>query len=283
MNLNSNMRAPYYIDNSFSGQIKRKEIARNIELQQEKMQIILPRFHVNSIKPYSMSNYVSFDVTYVLYNKSKSTMRVPIEFLALNIHKPVVKINGEKVNYKLVENKKNLIEFYKKLKKHRLNWKPKIYKYYKSRVEGLKYQDYDRKFVPKELQFDAFGFTVELKPGVNKLNVYLNYKSTFIDEGTPNYNTFNSSRAVFGFDYLFYPALSWKKSSDFKLNIEVELPDFIKRGNIGDDYFEAQYNSNLKFSAEYDNRNHKTILKAEYDDFPADIFTLLFNKGKERD
>jgi hypothetical protein len=98
-----------------------------------------------------------------------------------------------------------------------------------------------------------------------------------LHEGHYGYGTgFGIHGAVFGFDYLFYPAREWRRAPGFKLTVTLRVPDHRVRHWYGDRCERYAWRSNLALVDRSRRDVNALDLAGAFADLPADIFTLLF-------
>ncbi len=213
-------------------------------------------------------------------------------------------MNGAVLQVTAKQNPAFAKEFIVKISEHRLVWNTANYRHYLDRAQYVfQYLDdqgyWDpntnwlaelKKMVPGDARlhelffenyaqwrtndFSDYGFSMTLRPGLNELRV--KYSQVLaINERTSGYGPVRVLNSVIGFDYLLYPALSWKLADGFLFEVEVSVPDFRKRGLFFTRYFQPKITTNLEFEDFYDARSRIHRYRGEYRGYPADVFTFL--------
>jgi hypothetical protein len=306
----SNMRAPYRLEGYYSSHPLVAEINTNLILKGEELNIIFPKIILDKYSPHSEKSLSDVSATYFINNKSDKTISLPVSFMGVNVKNFYVKLNDQILEIKQEENKKLDVEFYKKFITQRFKWNNNGHinfinhlKYVVSTQTNTphsdvtleqilkiidKLSDHDNEIVKRFIErysnkLNVISFTLNLKSGENKLAVSYKQGLNF-EERDSRYGSASLIKAIFNFDYLLYPALTWKAADDFKLKINVILPDIKEeRAFIYKDRFYAlKWESNISFTQNY-NKEAKTVyLKSEFNKFPEDILSIVLRKGEQR-
>ncbi len=301
----ANVRAPYYIDQYFSGVAKVNPSLSNIYLIHEEIKALFPEFDMNGAS--ALNGKVTFDIEYIILNGSKMVIDMPAAFLGVNVEKADVYLNGTALSAQYKTDNAAGKEFLIKLSEHRIAWKGKEYDWFINSAKNIFLQgnilpendvwleslknldpgDYRlQKFVsrfdysndPAQSRFKTLAFNLNIQPGTNSLSIRYR-QGLFVNERSTRYGGIDMNKAVVGFDYLFYPALTWNLSPDFILDIKIQTMDFHDKFLIFDMWYLPHFLSNLEFRLERDSKNHMNYYKAEYGGFPAGILTFLVEKG----
>ncbi len=287
-----------YSDGFFSGSIRPVGPSDALVLTGEHLDVAFPV--LESDLP-SLKRKAMVTARYTVSNRSPAPVRVPLQFLALDLADPRVTVNGTPVPAGLVEDRAAGSEFLEKLTRHRYQWEPKLYEQYfqyldavnrgegstrSSSMIGLdlqgfvaaakKTQDPARLF-PQARHFSALRFTAVFMPGRNVLEV--GYGQGLYVEGRTAYS--GGPAAHVAFDYLLYPALSWSLDPGFEMTISVRLPDMVRRGWLWDSRETASHRTNLTMAASHDGAARVTTLSARYATIPAEIFSFVIGTRPE--
>ena len=298
----ANVRAPYHADGAYSGHPEISPVSQ-IFLAGENLSISFPRITVDKFAPYSEQAMVDVQPEYLVINRSNTPIILPVAFLGVQMHKFSARLNGKPLEIKTEQNKTLSRDFFKKIVTQRFNWNNDAHynfisflKFHVEKKTGIPKNQQKLSDILKILEDDnvvkrlfhhyiyplaTISFRLELKPGLNSLKIRYNQRMNYNERGT-RYGSFIVERAVFTFDYLLYPALSWKTTQDFKLKIAVILPDIKEERIFKDRYYALKYDSSVNLAAVYQPSERNVVLTGEFPNFPQEIFAMVLKKGVRR-
>ena len=86
---------------------------------------------------------------------------------------------------------------------------------------------------------------------------------------------------VCGFEYLLYPAFTWKMNPDFELFISVALPDFQKKGWLWDSRIAPITESNITFHKTYNPETRRTTYETRSKSIPAPVLAFIVRRDQK--
>lgn len=299
----ANVRAPYYRDNHFSGSARTASNPPGLVLAHESMKILFP-----NLVERGYTGTACFEIVYVLSNLTSGTVELPVDFLGINVELPKAYFNGEALAVARTIDNELAKECAVKLSEHRSSWNTNIYRHYLDRVRYVfeyrnvnGYLDPNPNWLPElrsmraddprlhRMFFEGFAggvtnefcdyaMTLRLRPGRNVLSI--DYRQEmFLNENNAGY-AFRLIGSTVGFDYLLYPALTWKLSPGFTFDVNVDVPDFVRQGTLFRRYYRPRILSSLPLTDTYDQAAHTHHFTGNYTNYPAQIFTFLAEAGQ---
>ena len=250
----ANVRAPVSNDGDVASAIRTQEAIDSVVLEGEILSIAF-----NRILDESWGESAAVVAQYTLRNTSTAPVSLDLQFMATDIEKPVVSLNGVELPEPETSpmNATDREEALAMLKPLRSQW---------SRDD--------------EFQPQVATYRVVLEPGLNTMK--FKYKQTALFyENTTRYGMPETLGATIGLDYLLYPAKSWQVSKSFKLAVRVVIPDMLDDGWFVDDYYEPLLSANYTFEADYDETSRVTTFSGTFDEL-GDVLSLRFKWGDSR-
>ncbi len=283
----ANLRAPFQMDGLFSGALKLENGEPGLVLLGEEIRVVFPDMDIRALSP---EDTVSFTVTYEFDSRLPGEVTLPVHFIALDIQALEVALNGSPLPVEFSAEDEAKLECLKFLVHHRSSFLPEFYGRFLDRIGKKTTPDLTGEYLgnlsirdifdwqapvdTNKNDFPLAGFRITLKPGRNSL--ILTYRQRFyVEERGHGYFSAWPEKGITGIDYLLYPIRTWPPAEDFKFRVSVEIPDFHKRKLFLPSWKIPRIKSNLSLVADYDRKKHLTRLRGDFDQIPADIFTLL--------
>lgn len=265
----ANIRAPYFLDGTFTEHIRGAH--PDVVLLRERFVARLPRLVVGDRDP-RLEAPIALE--YDVENTSAAPVVLPVRFLALGADDARICLNGVEVAHERVEDDDERRAALARIEKHRCAWQA-------NEVSGRgfppcpKVDDLERAFDRRgRAPLDSLRFTVELAPGRN--TIAISYRQQLrVSEGAYGYfSGFGARGAELGFEYLLYPAKSWRRADNFRFDVRVEVPDVKAPGLFWDSYIVPEIRTNLPLKVEHMPHPAATAT-ASLSDFPAEVFAVV--------
>lgn len=274
----ANMRAPYARDGSFSEHVRGAH--PDALLMRERFVARLPSFTTGG---FDHDMDARIEVEYDIDNTSTQTLRLPVRFLAVGADDAIVRVNGAPVAVTRVADVDERRAARLRIARHRCAWQAHD-------IEGMFFRgcsgdeavdavEADRRYEDKrayaEERFDSLAFDVELVPGANTVRVEYRQHLRF-REGPHGYFTGIGVRgAQYGFEYLLYPAESWRRHDDFTFDVHVDVPHVRQRGLFSDTHLVPSLRTNLPLEIRRQPHPGTTATARLRDFFSADVLAVV--------
>lgn len=279
-------------DHHFSGNIKQVKTSDHLKLYREDIRVAFPMIELDSA---SLQKKIDVDVNYIIENQTRTAIEIPLQFLGISVSDAIVLLNGKSISFGFVKDHKAEQEFLARITEHRHQWNKRRYEQYfihldyinsgkkMSRSSSLIHMTVPEfirvaqnsenlsEIFPGAGKLNVIRFYVRLLPGKNKLTIQ--YKQGLFVEGHTSY--VGDPAFVCGFEYLLYPAFTWKMNPDFELFISVALPDFQKKGWLWDSRITPITESNLTFHKTYIPETRLTTYDMRSKSFPAPVLAFI--------
>ncbi len=261
----ANLRAPYRVDGGFGAHLDAKPAHPDLVLMHETFAASLPAFTVGEQPP----THALLDVEYTIDNRSSAPVTLPVRFLAVGAQGARIEVNGAVAPHHEARDPEEHAAAVAVIARSRCRG-----------IEGCE-PDRIRAALEHELErgaarFDSLAFDATLAPGANVIRVRYAQALT-LHEGAYGYfmrGTFGTRGARYGFDYLLFPAQSWRRAEGFWLDVRVDVADTIDRGWLGTALVPpASIDATLPLTVTRA-PHPSTTLRARLDGFPVDVFTL---------
>lgn len=275
----ANMRAPLAADGSFSEHVRGAH--PNAVLLRERFVARMPSLTVGG---FVHDLHARIDVEYDIDNTSGSVLRLPVRFLAVGADQATIRVNDASVVIDRVVDDDERRAARQRIARHRCAWSEgDITGALLRRCSGdldEHAQILDRPHAERarsgdgEERFDSLAFDVELRPGANTVRVTYRQALRF-REGPHGYFTGLGVRgAHYGFEYLLYPAETWRRADDFTFDVRIDVPHVCQRGLFSNTYLVPALRSNLPL--EIRRQPHPgTTASARLSGFSAEVLAVV--------
>jgi hypothetical protein len=283
----ANMRGPETSQGGYSGSLASR-VASDVRFHDEQLDI-----SIDAASQDVVPRYARVDALYHLENRAHDALDVPVQFLGLAIEHAKISLNGRDVDFDLHTDQGQQRDVLRRLVEHRCA-RAAAGGTFEQPLEDLLRQiggscD-DLSGVRKRIErvelhsllmhdkLETVQFTLHLVPGMNEVRVSYE-QPLFVREGEYGYfsSGFGRRGAVFGLDYLLYPARSWSLDPAFHLDVGVRLWHQKTRRLWRDRYVPQRWESNLSLVDH--NEAHASPfyeLRGKFSALPADIFSFYF-------
>lgn len=263
--LQANMRAPGYRDRALSGSPGAPPTAGRVYLMNERLRI--------QVLPLSgASDVASISVWYELDNRGEFT-RLAVVFLATGITRPRIRVNEQPPERYALGRERGVDwpDYLERLAEHRATWHPEMYPDGSGRAGELGSAE-------AVAELEHMAFDLELRPGKNVLHITYE-QPCFLNERATG-GSFHWDEAIWGVDYLLYPARSWQRAAGFELDVGITVADFQEQVWWWTNRYQAEVESNLKLTSKPD--RHGIVLEGKFGEMPADILSFVVTRGARR-
>ncbi|HOQ40583.1 MAG TPA: hypothetical protein PK178_00440 [Smithellaceae bacterium] len=285
-------------DHHFSGNIKQVKTSDHLKLYREDIRVVFPMIELDSV---SLQKKIDMDVNYIIENQSTSAIEIPLQFLGISVSDAIVLLNEKSILLGFVEDNKAEQEFLARITEHRHQWNKRRYEQYFIDLDYIKsgkkmsrslslihmtapefirvarnIENLSEVF-PGAGKLNVIRFHVRLLPGKNKLTI--RYKQGLFVDGHTSY--IGGPAFVCGFEYLLYPAFTWKMNPDFELFVSVTLPDYLKKGWLWDSRITPLAESNLTLKKMYNSQARVTTYSMRSKSFPAPVLAFIALREKK--
>jgi len=281
-----------YKDHFFSGNINLVKKADCLKLIREDMKAVFPLMELDNA---SLEKKVDMHISYIIENRSDSTIEIPLQFLGIDVYGPQILINDKLLSYSLGIDKEAERNFLVKITEHRYKWNRAQYEQYFMLLDYINSGKKTTRSIsliqmtlpefirtargvenlndlfPGIGKFSNILFNVRLLPGKNNLTI--KYQQGMYVDGRTSYS--GGPVFVCGFEYLLYPAFTWEIHPDFELFVSVTLQDFFKKGWFWNSRITPVCESNLTFNKTYDSESRVTTFYARSRGFPAPVLAFI--------
>jgi hypothetical protein len=282
----ANMRPPHINESGFSGHLRAAGAAPI--LVDENMDI---GFDTDENH---LARTAVFTITYTIEQPGPAT-DLPLEFLGIAIVRPAIEVNGQDVDYDMRTDRRAQRDLLSRLVAQRCGYRPGV-----GRIDDLRADLLERLAPrgprvaceqPEQLRaavekadlrnlhvydkLDTVAFVAHLQPGRNRIMVAYR-QPTFVAEGPYKTSAFGVHEAALGFDYLLYPAKSWKIDPHFRLQVAITPPWPRVPATFGSKEVPPLWRCNLPLTEATSQEIHHTYLKGIYQGIPADLLTFVY-------
>lgn len=285
-------------DHNFSGSIKALKTSDRLKLCREDIKVAFPMMELDNA---SLEKKIDMNINYIIENQSNAAIEIPLQFLGMDVSDPLILLNEKSLSFGFVKDRKTEQEFLGRITEHRHQWNKQRYEQYFIHLDyinsgkkmtrsasliHLTFPEFIKVAQSIENLSDVFPgagklniirFNVRLLPGKNKLTIQ--YKQGLYVDGRTAY--VGGPVFVCGFEYLLYPAFTWKMNPDFELFISVALPDFQKKGWLWDSRITPIAESNLTFQKTYNSETRVTTYGMRSKSFPAPVLAFIVLREKK--
>lgn len=285
-------------DHHFSGNINALKTSDRLKLCREDIKVTFPVIELDNE---SLQKKIDVNISYVIENQSKAAIDIPLQFLGISVSDPLILLNGKSLSFGFVRDSKAEQEFLVRITGHRYQWNKQRYEQYfmyldyinsgkkMSRSASLIQLTFPEfiKIVqsveslsdvfPETGPFNIVRFNAKLMPGKNTLTI--KYRQGMYVDGRTAY--IGGPVFVCGFEYLLYPAFTWKMNPDFELFISVALPDFQKKGWLWDSRIAPITESNITFHKTYNPETRRTTYETRSKSFPAPVLAFIVRRDQK--
>ncbi len=261
----ANLRAPFFVDGKFGAHIDAEHAHPALELVRESFEASLPMFSVGDAPPAHARLIVLYDIV----NSSSAPITLPVRFLALGARDVRIEVNQRLVEHHEVVD--------------RAEWAAAADIIAAARCKGVEgceparvRQALDHWLERDQGSFDSIAFDAVFAPGRSTIRVAYAQALT-IHEGSYGYfmrGTFGTRGARYGFDYLLFPATTWKVADDFRFDVQVEVPDTMDRGWLSTSFVPPETIQSTLPLTQTRAPHPSTTLRAQLVGFPVEVFTL---------
>ena len=268
----ANLRAPYRVDGKFGAHIDAEHAHPELVLVHERFDARLPTLSVGDAPP----THAGLSITYTIDNVAGALITLPVRFLAIGASDARVEVNGAPVAHQEVRDPTERAAALAALAASRCR-----------SVEGCE-PERVRASLEHELNrdtsdVDSIAFEVAFVPGPNTIRVRYAQALT-VREGAYGYfmrGTFGTLGASYGFDYLLFPAQTWRHSERFRFDVTVDVPDVIDRGWWSTSFLPPVSIESTLPLATSRAPHPSTTLRGQLTGFPVDVFTLTVHVPRQ--
>ncbi len=280
----ANMRAPYALDGTFTEHVRGAH--PDAVLMRERFVAHMPAL-VNGV--HGQDFYARVEVEYDIDNVSTVPLTIPVRFLAIGAKDATVRVNREVVPVTRVADEDERRAARLRVAQHRCAWSEHDIKgLFIRNCDATKASDpaVDAKGVDERYaesirygdestRLDSFAFDVVLEPGANAIRVEYAQRVRFREGAHGYFSGLGVRGAQYGFEYLLYPAESWRRAEGFTFDVVVEVPDVRERGLFCDSFVEPTVDTNLPLATA--RQEHASTLTGRLRVFPAEVFAVVVN------
>jgi hypothetical protein len=282
----ANMRGPETSQGGYSGSLALR-VAADVRFHDEQLDI-----SIDADSKDLVPRNAQVDAVYHLENRAQDALDVPVQFLGLSIEHAKISLNDRDIDFDLHTDQGQQRDVLRRLVEHRcaraaaggtfgqplddllgqIGGSCDELSALRKRIERVELHSlrmYDK--------LDTVRFTLHLVPGMNEVRVRYE-QPLFVREGEYGYfsSGFGRRGAVFGLDYLLYPARSWSLDPAFHLDVGVRLWHQKTRRLWRDRYVPQRWESNLPLVDQREPRPHFYELRGKFSTLPADILSFYF-------
>lgn len=250
----ANSRAPASAESGFAWAVIDPEHLEGMTLQREHLKIVVPQF----VQGMWYKPDARIVAEYTFHSDRDRTL--PLVFFATSIRDPAVIVNGKAVRVP------DAIPMNEAQQAELDNIRAK-----RIATDRFNYSNQD-------LAGSITPFEVQLTTGANTLRFEYTQTMFFRENGTG----MKIDKVAFRLDYLLYPAFSWTLAPDFKLDLELVLPDMYHEGWFWDTYYALAPTSSAPITGVYDAKTRTETFTGSYKRFPGELLTIDFKRGKKR-